>query len=972
MSERTVIERLAGTPVMAGANNPFFLDAPDRVVYVENGHLDLFAAERDPSGEAKQRLYVGRLKANSIAFSAPARPQRDDGSVTCLMAVPAQYTVIARSRLATLANEFAVLDLTVWVDNWISLLSDFLYRSLGAPPGKFRLLEADPDVPYASGSVLTAQHLDVVWIAANRPLRLSQFTIPAGGGLLPLTERTWVMTDGDTAVSGMYTPTALAQEKVWPALDTFHSLVLRHAQAVRREIADMERSAYRRAMRARRSNIAAMHHHLLGVLDAARANRPAPAASEGLTVLQTSVRTVLKSVGGRLPAPRSRKEESDLLREINAYAQASGTYARAVTLGPDWWKKGGPSFVGLDRGGERPLALISDRRGRYRAVDPETGEESVVDGRQAGGLARRGMMFYASLPSAIKSGYSALVHVLGGLKGELKLLLSTAVLSGVLALVTPVLTGKLLAEVVPRVDVPMWTAFLGALLMGAIGSATFEVVNAIALLRIESRSEEHLQSGIWIRLLSLPARFFRRYTAGDLADRVNGVSQIRQLMASLVASVVISGAFAILSLAVMIYYSWSLTLCVAGCVLVLIAFSWMVARGQMGHQREAFRIQGVIDGLVYQMITGLAKLRVANAEPFILRRWANHYARQKTETLAARRWNAAQLTFNGMFAPLVMIAIFAFIQYVLFEDEENAFGLADYLSFNALFAQFAMAMTTVTAAISTGIAAMPLFERVRPVLEAAPETSGARIDPGKLAGDIEFADVSFRYLRDGPDAVRRLSFHIRAGERVAFVGASGSGKSTIYRLMLGFERPDAGSVFIDGYDLQTLNLPALRDRMGVVLQDSKLAAASIYKNITGATTSMTPEDAMEAARAAGLAQDIEEMPMGIHTVLPEGATGISSGQRQRLLIARALVRNPRILLLDEATSTLDNRTQAFVHSSLKAIQATLVMIAHRFSTIQDVDRIYVMENGRIVETGNYDSLLARGGVFAGLARRQSA
>ena len=381
-----------------------------------------------------------------------------------------------------------------------------------------------------------------------------------------------------------------------------------------------------------------------------------------------------------------------------------------------------------------------------------------------------------------------------------------AMLGGLTALATPILIGRLLADVIPRVDVPMWGTFLGALLVAALGATVFAAVQTIAMLRIEGRMDEQLQAAVWSRLLSLPARFFRNFTAGDLADRANGMSEVRQLVAGATVTAFLGGLFSLFSYALLFWYSWRLALCAGALVLVLAGVTWFCARAQMRHMRVAFAAQGAIDGFVFQMITGLAKIRMAHAENDALARWASRYSEQKRATLAAHWWSAVLDSFGSTFGPLATLVIFAFIfQSLLGKQQQPDFGLADFLSFYAAFGQFSGAMIALTGAWTTLVAALPLFERVRPILEAQPETAGDGADPGDLTGRIEFANVSFRYLPEAAHAIDQVSFRVRPGDYVAFVGPSGSGKSTIYRLLLGFERPDSGAVFFDDHDLSSLD-----------------------------------------------------------------------------------------------------------------------------------------------------------------------
>jgi ABC-type bacteriocin/lantibiotic exporter with double-glycine peptidase domain len=276
---------------------------------------------------------------------------------------------------------------------------------------------------------------------------------------------------------------------------------------------------------------------------------------------------------------------------------------------------------------------------------------------------------------------------------------------------------------------------------------------------------------------------------------------------------------------------------------------------------------------------------------------------------------------------------------------------------------------TATAVGLVGL--IPTWERAKPILDAVPEFDLDKPDPGELTGRIEVSHLTFRYTEDGPLILDDVSLEARPGQFIALVGPSGAGKSTLLRILLGFDLPDSSSVYYDRHDLATIDVTAVRRQIGVVLQSSRLTAGDIYTNIVG-SGSYALEDAWDAARMAGFEDEIRAMPMGLHTVVSEGGGTLSGGQRQRLLIARALVTRPRVLLFDEATSALDNRAQQIVSESIDRLHATRIVIAHRLSTIRNADRIYVLDGGRVVQSGTFDELMAEPGLFADLAARQEA
>ena len=978
MTDGATIERLRGVRIETGADRPFLLNDPDRVFLVDRGYLDVFAVELDGEEPVGRRRFVARVPPGEMAFSV--EPVEDpDRRRFGLLAVPSLDTVVIDGARDGVASDSFDLTATVWIDEWVSRCSAFLVRGR-PPPAGATLLEALPDVSHGADSALSAQHRDVIWVSAGAPMGFNgrrDFVIEPGAPPLPLTEQTWVELAEDAEVSSMYTPTALVTDRLWPAFFRFLRVVLEHAIRFESDDAAEIETRRRRALNARRASTSAAVRDLTEILNEPSGNGYAEAADGTPTPLAAAAGMVADSMGASFDIPggpgsdRGYDGIEDALRLLERMALRAGVGTRRVSLEAGWWKRDGNSFVGFTRSGERPLAVLSNGRGGYRVIDPGQGTECAADGNTAEDVAPKGLSVYAPLPDGEITAGKLLRFAFWRRGGDVGSMFAMGTLAGVAALLVPILTGHVLAEAIPRADVSSWIAALGALALVAFGNLVFGIVQGIALLRFGGRTEERLQAAVWYRLLSLPLPFFRRFTVGDLANRAESVTRIRVVAFEGALQVALGSVFSIFSLLLLFWYSWLLALYVCGALAVLTAAVCFFSHRQMGHCRTNFESWGAMCGFTFQVVHGIAKLRVANAVSYALARWTRHFTTQKRAHLAAQRWGAGQRAVTRMFPPLTLIAIFAYV----YEANRPGGGLpvldlGAFLAFNAAFGQLAAAVANLSVVVTNLVCIVPpLLDRLKPVLRETPEHEGGAIDPGDLTGDIEFANVAFRYEPDAPNAVDGVSFRIAQGEYVAFVGTSGCGKSTLYRLVLGFDRPDSGTVLLDGHDLLGLDVHAVRSQMGVVLQDGMLTAGSIYEIISGLTP-LNAEDAWAAARAAALEDEIRAMPMGMHTMVSDGGGGFSTGQKQRLRIARALASKPRILLFDEATSALDNVSQAVVQNSIRNLGVTRIVIAHRLSTIRDVDRIYVLDAGRIVETGSYEALMSKGGVFANLARRQ--
>lgn len=650
---------------------------------------------------------------------------------------------------------------------------------------------------------------------------------------------------------------------------------------------------------------------------------------------------------------------------VEQLALASRIRTRTVRLDGRWWREDSGPLVGRREADGTPVALLW-RRGGYEAVDPARGTRERVDGDTASAFEARGLMFYRPLPEGEPSLPRLLRFSLRGTGRELRgLLLGGLVAVGLGALV-PLATGKVLGEYVPRAEGGLIVQTALALIATSLVSAAFILLQNVSVLRLEGRIEATLQSAVWDRLLRLPVSFFAGRSTGELAGAALGVGAIRSALSGIGSVCVQAGAVAAVNLALLLAFSVPLALAAIGMLLVIAAVFLGLGLWQLRYQRQLIELGHRLDNQAFQTLRGLPKLRVAMAESFAYAAWAKEFARTRELQQRIGRIKNAVTVLNAVCLPLCTLVMFM----LLAGPARGSMSAGDFLTFSTAVTMMLASVTQLTGALLSAAAVQPMFEQLRPLLAEPPEVCGSSTMPGELSGAIEARNLSYRYSADGPLVLDDVSLHIRPGEFVAIVGASGCGKSTLLRLLIGFDRPAAGSVLYDGQDLAALDQAAVRRQCGVVLQNAQPFSGSILDCISGAET-YSPAEAWEAAAMAGLAADIKAMPMGMHTILSDGGGTVSGGQRQRLMIAQALIRKPRVIFLDEATSALDNEAQRVVTDSTRALRCTRVVIAHRLSTVMDADRVIVMSSGRIAQQGPPAELLADpAGPFRELVRRQ--
>ena len=455
---------------------------------------------------------------------------------------------------------------------------------------------------------------------------------------------------------------------------------------------------------------------------------------------------------------------------------------------------------------------------------------------------------------------------------------------------------------------------------------------------------------------------------------MQGIDSIKSVVSGEFVSTVFNFIFSFWSLFLMCYYSLKLT-AAALCVWVIYCFiSAFIYRRVINFQRNLVSANNKTASIVQQIFTGLSKFRVQGAEEQAFYLWSKAFGEEWKWNLKLRWQNNYNMIISAI-QPFILTMLLYYITIYGMQTTNSdgtvtlGISYAEFIAFSAAYASFNGTLNAAIPLVGTFFSIQPHIENLRPILNEEPESTDDKVDAEILSGAIEVNHLSFAYNEDGPNILNDISFRVSAGETLAIVGKSGCGKSTLIRLLLGFEKPKLGAIYYDGQDLAELSLPSVRSQMGVVLQNGQLMTGDIFTNIVG-TSSLTQKEAWAAAEAAGIADDIREMPMGMQTVISEGSSNISGGQRQRLLIARALAARPSIIIFDEATSALDNRTQAIVTESLNKLHATRIIVAHRLSTIRNADRILVLDNGTIAEEGNFEKLVAQNGIFAKLVKRQ--
>ena len=985
-----------GDTMELGGNRPFLLDGRQAFV-VLRGEVDLFSVARSNGVAVGPRRHLQRVGTGGLLLGLGPHASPDDRGI---LAVATSGTVLElgthQDLRGLLAAPGSASRAHALLEGWIEALCAGV--SKGLPLDRCLDLACGEPVVVPEPTRLRSS-VPVAWARIHEGclkfLGRPELSVEEGA-YLPVSSAAFLTSDEPALIELVPTDQLPDEDTLWGGLYLLARLVLQQTSLVVSELESAESERARAKAAAGAATLAKACENLAGALNARPFEQEeidyeppiVEASPHQAGLILGACRLVGAEMGIAIKTPPRSEGRHSLRDPLASILRSSRVRARKVALKGQWWKQdNGPLLAFVSSPGQAeapstPVALIR-RHKAYVVQQPRVAVERVgsageslgpalhgrqVDGEPANQLEPFAFSLYRSFPESRLTVRALLRFGVRGSGRDIFMVILMGLLAAALGMVPSMATAHLFNEIIPGAQRSQMLQMSVLLLASALAGAGFSLARGLAVLRIRGRMGPMVQAAVWDRLLALPLRFFRPYTAGDLAVRAMAIDSIQQTLSGSTITAIMSGVFSLGNLALMFHYSPQMAW--KGLVLLLIAVVVTLAAGllQLRPERRIAGLQSRTSGLVLQLLSSIAKIRVAGAEVRAFAKWVALFAKQRRLQFISHFIENWVDAFISAF-PLAATVVMYWAVLPVLEAGDMNLRTGDFLAFIATFSSCLGALLGTCGALQDALGTLPLYEQAKPILEATPEVETGKSVPGQLIGDIEMQNAVFRYQSDGPLALRGVSFRIKPGEFVAFVGASGSGKSTILKLLLGFERLETGSIYYDGQEIRLLDIHEVRRQMGVVLQNGALIAGDIFTNITGSGTA-TLEQAWEAARMAGFAEDIQSMPMGMHTIISDGAGTLSGGQRQRLMIARAIVHRPRILLFDEATSALDNRTQAVVSDSLMRLKSTRIVVAHRLSTIVNADRIHVVERGQIVQSGTYAELIAQQGAFADLARRQ--
>ncbi|WP_428278457.1 ATP-binding cassette domain-containing protein [Candidatus Palauibacter sp.] len=974
--EYTSIAELAarsGESVPCAGNLPVKLDDPYTAWFIDQGAVNLFLVEfRDGVEQAAPQHLLRRESGQLLPGVAPDGPRDEEDTTLSLIAKGSPGTVLIRLP-ASVLSEADPAELAEQTDTWLTAITDTLSRFASRLPRPTALATPGP-MRTPAPCTLSVQR-GVVWVS-EPPRGTSLFMdlvdqaeiVEASGpreAVIPLTRTSWLILSDEATLSGRSTETLAKQGILLSALATFHAVAFALERLNRRLAVVDDANLERARTTSRRTVERAARQRLFNIHDLP--------IDRDAGVEDTSLADALHAIGRRegidFKIPERSDPSGDPVSLVDVL-DASGVRGRRVRFGAEgaWWRGDSNAMLAFRAEDGQPVALLPGWLGRYREFDPVSKRSVRMTADRAAALADEAWMFYRPLPVGNVKPADLLRIALRGSAADLARLVMAGLPGGLIKLVPALALGFVANRTAAG-------GATGALYVVAVAVAGFGLLGALlhllqstVMMRIEGRSVSRVEAAFWDRLMRLPSSVLHGRRAGDLAVSGMTFQHLRDGLQRAAADGLLSIVFLLPVFGLIFLYDATLGTVALGFSLASLLVTVVLGLRQIPPHGRLVRAARRVSGRLFQIVGSIGKLRVENAEASAFAIWARDYREQKRTELELGVLEGHSRAF-GAALPFLSAGVLLFAAVAA---GDGNLPVGDFLVVYLVFTAFQSAIARLGESFGAVAAMLPAFDQVRPLLAAVPEAEVEGAPVEYLGGDIVFDRVSYRYDPDGPLILDDVTIRARPGEFIAIAGESGAGKSTLFRLALGFDRPTAGSVCYDGRDLRNLNLKQVRRRIGVVPQSVGLHPLDLWDNLVGHHDEVASDEVWTAARVADVEEEIRGMPMGMMTMVGTSGTVLSGGESQRVSIARSVIGNPRIMLFDEATNWLDNESQAKVMRNLTALTSTRVVIAHRLSTLEQADRIYVLQAGRVVQSGSFNELMEADGVFRDLVRRQVA
>jgi NHLM bacteriocin system ABC transporter ATP-binding protein len=962
--------------IYIGVENPFILNDTDRFWMILSGEVNVFYTKIDENGEYLNSLkHLYTAQKGEIMFSLLAQ-ENTENTRLIISSNEATLLAIDKNNLLEMDHFFLKNMINKWISKTSSVLntvnSPRVYK--GLDEYKITALEKNA-IAFPSNGISWIHLLkgEIEIFSESTPISHEKYP----EFVAPVSSKLWIKAVTDNVeIRVLSTREVLVEDEIYFLLSLnklegyFYAQLNKIIETQKSE----ENNHFQEKLIIEEQSLKSTIDKIKSVVSGNDAPPLIVQNSSKANVLFATCQLIGNKIGFNLDEPKHIDSyQNSTTNQLYAIAKSSKIRIRKIILRDTWWKEENGHLLAFTKKDKTPVALLQKDSKSYTLKDLSTGSESVINYEIADTLEPIGYMFLSGFDGKMSSVKKVFSFALKGVEKDAKILMFAALIGSLIGLLVPMLSGMMYDDVIPTADKSLHLEVFSIMIMIGLVTAGLQLVQGVLQLRVESKSSINLQAGVMDHMLRLPVTFYKKYSTGDLTNRVLSINAIRQIISSTLMTAVLSGAFSFVNLILLFHYDPSLAWVGVGLGLIAAAFMVSIGLLKLKYDRQVAKSQGDIQGFLFEFLSGITKIRITGGERRVFTLWADKFSKLKQLGFSSGLYQNFVETFNASYPLFTSILFFSFLYYTVLHatTATSMLSVGAFMAFICAFNQFLNDSLRLSMALITSLNVITLYERVKPILEEETESAEQSVDPGELAGEIEMNSVSFRYKAELPLVLNNVTFKVKPGEMVAFVGASGSGKSTIMRLLLGFEQAEEGSLYYDGDSFESMNKELVRRQIGVVLQNGALMSGSIYQNIVG-NSELTLDDAWDAARMAGMEEDIKHMPMEMHTVVSEGAGTFSGGQKQRLMIARAIAHKPRLLFMDEATSALDNKTQSIVSQSLDKLQATRIIIAHRLSTIKNADRIYVMDKGTIVESGTYDELMENDALFSQLAKRQIA